>query len=225
MLSVCTDGHDCGDAVRGYAYSGGGRNIIRVDVSPDGGKTWHVATLDTPGQLPYRAWYGPACTVSACAQICCCLLVCFLFISGRAPPVLYLHVPRSAVVSLFAFSSYLVWPRLYCICMCPDLLLCPCLLFVHIWYGPGCTVSACAQICCCVLVCFLFISGMAPAVLYLHVPRSAVVSLFAFSSYLVWPRLHCICMCPDLLSCPWLLSLHIWYACCPGRTHSCIVTP
>lgn len=43
-------------AVRGYAYSGGGRNIIRVDVSPDGGKTWHVATLDNPGQLPYRAW-------------------------------------------------------------------------------------------------------------------------------------------------------------------------
>ncbi len=51
-----TEGCVCGDAVRGYAYSGGGRNIIRVDVSPDGGKTWHVATLDTPGQLPYRAW-------------------------------------------------------------------------------------------------------------------------------------------------------------------------
>lgn len=56
MLPVCTDGHVHGDAVRGYAYSGGGRNIIRVDVSPDGGKTWHVATLDNPGQLPYRAW-------------------------------------------------------------------------------------------------------------------------------------------------------------------------
>ena len=51
-----TDKHVCGGAVRGYAYSGGGRNIIRVDVSPDGGKTWHVATLDSPGQLPYRAW-------------------------------------------------------------------------------------------------------------------------------------------------------------------------
>ena len=43
-------------AVRGYAYSGGGRNVIRVDVSPDGGKTWHVATLDNPGQLQHR--YG-----------------------------------------------------------------------------------------------------------------------------------------------------------------------
>lgn len=44
----------CACAVRGYAFSGGGRNIIRVDVSPDGGRTWHVATLDNPGQLPYR---------------------------------------------------------------------------------------------------------------------------------------------------------------------------
>lgn len=31
--------------VRGYAYSGGGRGIIRVDVSIDGGKTWQDATL------------------------------------------------------------------------------------------------------------------------------------------------------------------------------------
>lgn len=41
-------------AVRGYAYSGGGRNIIRVDVSADGGQTWHVASIDNPGQLPSR---------------------------------------------------------------------------------------------------------------------------------------------------------------------------
>nr|XP_002125613.2 sulfite oxidase-like [Ciona intestinalis] len=31
--------------VKGYAWSGGGRDIIRVDVSPDGGKTWKEATL------------------------------------------------------------------------------------------------------------------------------------------------------------------------------------
>lgn len=31
--------------VKGYAYSGGGRGIIRVDVSIDGGKTWQVANL------------------------------------------------------------------------------------------------------------------------------------------------------------------------------------
>lgn len=30
---------------RGYAWSGGGRDIIRVDVSADGGKTWKVKTL------------------------------------------------------------------------------------------------------------------------------------------------------------------------------------
>ncbi|KAL4655598.1 sulfite oxidase, mitochondrial [Arapaima gigas] len=31
--------------VKGYAWSGGGREVIRVDVSLDGGKTWQVATL------------------------------------------------------------------------------------------------------------------------------------------------------------------------------------
>jgi sulfite oxidase len=32
-------------ALQGYAYSGGGREIIRVDVSLDGGKTWDQAEL------------------------------------------------------------------------------------------------------------------------------------------------------------------------------------
>lgn len=31
--------------VRGYAYSGGGRGIVRVDVSGDGGKSWQVSTV------------------------------------------------------------------------------------------------------------------------------------------------------------------------------------
>ena len=31
--------------VEGYCYSGGGRAIVRVDVSADGGKTWHQAEL------------------------------------------------------------------------------------------------------------------------------------------------------------------------------------
>lgn len=35
----------CCAAVKGYAWSGGGQGIIRVDVSADGGKTWHDATL------------------------------------------------------------------------------------------------------------------------------------------------------------------------------------
>ncbi|KAI4307322.1 hypothetical protein L6164_030524 [Bauhinia variegata] len=34
--------------LRGYAYSGGGRKVTRVEVTLDGGETWHVATLDPP---------------------------------------------------------------------------------------------------------------------------------------------------------------------------------
>lgn len=42
--------------VRGYAWSGGGRGIIRVDVSADGGKTWHNAEIKPNGQSLYRAF-------------------------------------------------------------------------------------------------------------------------------------------------------------------------
>ncbi|RHY35400.1 hypothetical protein DYB32_000169 [Aphanomyces invadans] len=44
--------------IKGYAWSGGGRNIIRVDVSLDGGQTWREATLDPMGmrQKYNRAW-------------------------------------------------------------------------------------------------------------------------------------------------------------------------
>lgn len=31
--------------VKGYAYAGGGRSIVRVDVSSDGGKSWRAANL------------------------------------------------------------------------------------------------------------------------------------------------------------------------------------
>jgi sulfite oxidase len=41
----------------GYAFSGGGRKIVRVDVSSDGGKTWHPADLEEGGDQPYgRSW-------------------------------------------------------------------------------------------------------------------------------------------------------------------------
>ena len=44
-------------AVKGYAYSGGGRGIMRVDVSADGGKTWHTARLTDGSQQPAdQAW-------------------------------------------------------------------------------------------------------------------------------------------------------------------------
>ena len=43
--------------VRGYAWSGGGRGIYRVDVSADGGKTWVTAELQhPPSQTPYTSW-------------------------------------------------------------------------------------------------------------------------------------------------------------------------
>ncbi|XP_067144946.1 sulfite oxidase-like, partial [Centruroides vittatus] len=42
--------------VKGYAYSGGGRKIIRVDVSIDKGKTWQVATLTNDNSSLYYSW-------------------------------------------------------------------------------------------------------------------------------------------------------------------------
>ncbi|XP_023689510.1 sulfite oxidase, mitochondrial [Paramormyrops kingsleyae] len=56
--------HSLGEVtVKGYAWSGGGREIVRVDVSLDGGKTWQVAKLQgREGEAldlsppPGRAW-------------------------------------------------------------------------------------------------------------------------------------------------------------------------
>ncbi|XP_029948572.1 sulfite oxidase, mitochondrial isoform X2 [Salarias fasciatus] len=52
--------------VKGYAWSGGGREVVRVDVSLDGGKTWQAARLrggeeeqqhgPRPAPPPGRAW-------------------------------------------------------------------------------------------------------------------------------------------------------------------------
>ncbi|OQR99410.1 sulfite oxidase [Thraustotheca clavata] len=44
--------------VKGYAWSGGGRNILRVDVSLDNGQTWQEATLapEATAQRYGRAW-------------------------------------------------------------------------------------------------------------------------------------------------------------------------
>jgi sulfite oxidase len=40
--------------VRGYAFSGGGQSIIRVDVSADGGATWTTADLEAVDKRRYR---------------------------------------------------------------------------------------------------------------------------------------------------------------------------
>ncbi|KAK9817424.1 hypothetical protein WJX74_000342 [Apatococcus lobatus] len=42
--------------VKGFAYSGGGHSIVRVDVSADGGKTWTVADLRSVPAKRSRAW-------------------------------------------------------------------------------------------------------------------------------------------------------------------------
>ena len=43
--------------VKGFAWSGGGRGIIRVDISCDGGKTWNIASLkEGSDQKINKAW-------------------------------------------------------------------------------------------------------------------------------------------------------------------------
>ena len=43
--------------IKGFAWSGGGRGIVRVDVSADDGATWHTATLGEGADQPEgRAW-------------------------------------------------------------------------------------------------------------------------------------------------------------------------
>ncbi|KAK2511790.1 hypothetical protein Q9233_016720 [Columba guinea] len=42
--------------VKGYAWSGGGREVVRVDVSLDGGRSWRVARLTGERPVPGRAW-------------------------------------------------------------------------------------------------------------------------------------------------------------------------
>ena len=45
------------NTLKGFAYSGGGRGIVRVDVSIDAGKTWHTAELtEGKDQALSRAW-------------------------------------------------------------------------------------------------------------------------------------------------------------------------
>lgn len=45
--------------VGGYAFSGGGRGIMRVEVSVDGGKSWQLADLEKPpypAQEAHKSW-------------------------------------------------------------------------------------------------------------------------------------------------------------------------
>ncbi|XP_067634597.1 sulfite oxidase, mitochondrial [Eurosta solidaginis] len=53
-LKISDDGYI---TIQGYAWSGGGRRIIRVDLTIDQGKTWHVAELQQEDQ-PDGRHYG-----------------------------------------------------------------------------------------------------------------------------------------------------------------------
>lgn len=50
--------------LQGYAYSGGGRTVVRVDVSVDGGKTFFPAELNKVPQAYNRAWAWTLWSVS-----------------------------------------------------------------------------------------------------------------------------------------------------------------
>lgn len=48
----------------GYAWSGGGKRIVRVDVSADQGKTWNVADLEQTSTENYRHWSWTLWTIN-----------------------------------------------------------------------------------------------------------------------------------------------------------------
>ena len=63
----------CPPAVKGYAWSGGGQGIIRVDVSADGGKTWHTAELK---KVPQKRGGGVVATLPCTVlQLVSCMLL------------------------------------------------------------------------------------------------------------------------------------------------------
>jgi len=42
---------------KGWAWAGGGRNIVRVDITGDGGKSWQAAEITQGGDQKFgRAW-------------------------------------------------------------------------------------------------------------------------------------------------------------------------
>ncbi|CAM9239957.1 unnamed protein product [Chrysoparadoxa australica] len=56
MPGAVVSPYDQSVTVKGYALAGGGRAVVRVDVSADGGKTWHTAELKPTGQELNRTW-------------------------------------------------------------------------------------------------------------------------------------------------------------------------
>ena len=57
ICDIIQDNNSDSIKVKGIAWSGGGKNIIRVEVSYDGGNTWHIANLGKGSeQLLGKAW-------------------------------------------------------------------------------------------------------------------------------------------------------------------------
>lgn len=54
--SDSSSGDDESVVVHGYAYSGGGRGIVRVDVSSDAGKTWRQAQIEDACSKGAKSW-------------------------------------------------------------------------------------------------------------------------------------------------------------------------
>ncbi len=82
LISSPADGAVFGEeedtvTVQGIAWSGGGRAVIRVDVSVDGGATWKEAELERHSQRPRRAWAWTLWEVTlplqaaVSTQLCC----------------------------------------------------------------------------------------------------------------------------------------------------------
>ena len=63
------------DEVKGIAWSGGGRKIIRVEVSSDGGQSWSTATLEEPGKSQPSgkawAWTFWSIEIENSGNVCC----------------------------------------------------------------------------------------------------------------------------------------------------------
>jgi DMSO/TMAO reductase YedYZ molybdopterin-dependent catalytic subunit len=61
-ITVPAEGSDvpvgCKTTVSGFSYSGGGRGIVRVDVSMDGGATWQTADLKEGSEQRVRMYAG-----------------------------------------------------------------------------------------------------------------------------------------------------------------------
>ena len=60
----------CVRSARGYAFSGGGRDVVRVDVSADGGKSWQTAELKKLPQRTGKAWAWTLWEVRVDMQAC-----------------------------------------------------------------------------------------------------------------------------------------------------------